>query len=377
MTGNGAAVLLAGLGGAAAWWAGYPAGAPIGLAAALLLLVAAAWRIGVTGPTRLTFTVDPGAVHRGDVVTAQLGVECTARWPGTVHATVAVLGDPRPATLPTAGPPVRLTRTANRRGHLESAVLQPRRIGPLWIAARRVTPPPPVHTTVLPRRWPFAAAAPSSPTDDDGEASARAGGPVFAGLREYAEGDDIRHIDWAASARAPTGPWIVRHRVLARVAAIRIVLDPTRPADPATPADPSDAAGGPGAADRFETAVDIAYSMAHATARGTGAPPTVVTVLDGRLAAPEGIAAIGDVLARVAPASTPGGLAAALRHAGRTRGATTVVVSAADPGGPLDAAVLFRVGRPERDARRHGRTLVVDVPDLPAVARAWAAVVAR
>ncbi|MDR7327370.1 MULTISPECIES: DUF58 domain-containing protein [Catenuloplanes] len=86
-----------------------------------------------------------------------------------------------------------------------------------------------------------------SDTDDGRPAPIGAGtGAVFAGLREYEAGDDIRHIDWAASARAADDDVLyVRQFGPSLADGLLIVLDP---------------AAGPA----FETAVDLAYSLAAA-----------------------------------------------------------------------------------------------------------------
>jgi hypothetical protein len=365
VTGNGVAVLVAGGVALGGWLLGYPGAAPVALLAAALLLVAAGWRVLAAGGGEIGLEVSPPTVHRGHRVTVSLSVRAGAlrRRGGPVHATVTVLDAAATGTV-TAGT---WTQVATRRGRATSRVTAAARVGPLWLSGRRLGDTPPVQTTVLPRLHPFPALSPPAWVDDDGRASTKPGGPVFASLRDYVDGDDIRLIDWAASARTGDGSLVVRQKVLARTRLFRLVLDP----DPGT-----------GAPEDFETAVDVAYSVAHAVHRMVGHRPAFTTVVDGRVVAPVGLAAIGTVLAEVSACPVPGCLATLLRPAVRHRGLTTVVVTTGS-GVPLPLSraagpsVLLRVGGAAAAGRaqRVGRAAVFDVPDLAAAAVAWEMVV--
>jgi hypothetical protein len=223
-----------------------------------------------------------------------------------------------------------------------------------------MTGSPPVATTVLPRRYPFALVRSAAlgvprPTGLD------QGGTVFANLREYVDGDDARLVNWPASARTHDGSLLVRQHLLSRAPAFRLVLDPD-----------------PGAGlEGFETAVDIAYSLAGAVPR-----PVLVTAAEGRPVTATGLAAIESRLTIVEPCPRhPYGSGEAcpnplLRDA--TGGTVTVVVSAAARSTTAwrQASILFQVGLPAAP-RRLGALTVFPVPDLAAAARAWATMVNR
>ncbi|WP_396230600.1 DUF58 domain-containing protein [Frankia sp. ACN1ag] len=81
------------------------------------------------------------------------------------------------------------------------------------------------------------------------------GGVTFHRLREYAPGDDPRHLHWRSSARA--GTLLVRQYVDPSEPATTVVLDTRRRAYP--PGDPGAAA--------FDAAVDAAASVLLASAR--------------------------------------------------------------------------------------------------------------
>ena len=92
-----------------------------------------------------------------------------------------------------------------RRGDLHSASVTVRSFGPLGLAARQRTLPCPAVLRVLP---PFAAkrhlpAKLRRLRELDGNASVqlRGAGTEFDSLRDYVRGDDVRSIDWRATAR--------------------------------------------------------------------------------------------------------------------------------------------------------------------------------
>lgn len=92
-----------------------------------------------------------------------------------------------------------------RRGELHSASVTVRSFGPLGLAARQRTLPSPAVLLVLP---PFHAKRhlPSRLRrlrELDGNASVqlRGAGTEFDSLRDYVRGDDVRSIDWRATAR--------------------------------------------------------------------------------------------------------------------------------------------------------------------------------
>ena len=98
-----------------------------------------------------------------------------------------------------------VTLRPERRGELDSKTVTVRSFGPLGLAARQQTLPCPAKLRVLP---PFHAKAhlPSKLRrlrELDGNASVqlRGAGTEFDSLRDYVRGDDVRSIDWRATAR--------------------------------------------------------------------------------------------------------------------------------------------------------------------------------
>lgn len=105
--------------------------------------------------------------------------------------------------------------TPFRRGERTAAHVTVRSFGPLRLAARQATIALPGSTRVLP---PFTARKhlPSRLArlrELDGRTSVmiRGQGTEFDSLREYVRGDDVRSIDWRATARRPSasGPQLV------------------------------------------------------------------------------------------------------------------------------------------------------------------------
>lgn len=93
-----------------------------------------------------------------------------------------------------------------RRGDLRAAGVTVRLRGPIGLAARQRTLPVPGTVRALPA-FPSRVALPSRLArlrDLDGRAAVRVrgAGTEFDSLREYVPGDDVRSIDWRASARS-------------------------------------------------------------------------------------------------------------------------------------------------------------------------------
>lgn len=191
------------------------------------------------------------------------------------------------------------------------------RVRPRHVALR----PPPEHVSDV----------------DDGRPAPIGVGTVFTGLREYEAGDDIRHIDWAASARAPDDDVLyVRQFGPSLADDLLIVLDP---------------AAGPG----FETAVDLAYSLACAGGH--------LAVL-GRAGVRRGPADAADLLIGLRPAPVPvTGLS----------GAPVVVTTDATRAGALSAtaALVLAVTAADGPAVGAAGGPVVPVADLAAARTAW------
>jgi uncharacterized protein (DUF58 family) len=100
---------------------------------------------------------------------------------------------------------VSTTLAPRRRGTLRSTSVTVRSWGPLGVAARQVTHPVPGQISVLPpfrsRRHLPSRLARLREMDGRSAVRTRGGGTEFDSLRDYVRGDDVRSIDWRATAR--------------------------------------------------------------------------------------------------------------------------------------------------------------------------------
>jgi hypothetical protein len=152
----------------------------------------------------------------------------------------------------------------SRRGTLTAGPLQLRRTDPLGlvVAERRIAGTASVQ--VRPRRHPIATLPSGRWRDLEGPTrEISKGTATFHQLRDYVPGDDMRHVDWRATAR--TGDLIVREHV-----------DTTKP-EVVVIVDNRDRAIGE---DDFEEAVDVAASVL-AAAEQAGFP-TRLLLADGQ-----------------------------------------------------------------------------------------------
>lgn len=179
-----------------------------GLAAADVLLAANARTLEIS-------RVLPERALRDQPVAGELRVRNVGR--RTLRAHV------RDAWQPTAGaPPERLSVVVppgerrgaalrllpRRRGELRSEFVVVRSGGPLGLAGRQATIPAPARLRVLPpftsRRHLPSRLARLRELDGNTTLQVRGPGTEFDSLREYVRGDDVRSIDWRATARAGT-----------------------------------------------------------------------------------------------------------------------------------------------------------------------------
>lgn len=178
---------------------------------------------------------EPGTIRLGDPATAGLRVSAARSgrvqlrdaWQPSAGAT-----DNRHRLRLEAGEPRQLTTPLlpRRRGDLDAAGVTVRTWGPLGLAARQRTYDVPGTVRALP---PFESRKhlPSRLArlrDLDGRAAVRVRGQgtEFDSLREYVRGDDVRSIDWRASARTPHV--VVRTWQPERDRRVVIVLDTSR-----------------------------------------------------------------------------------------------------------------------------------------------------
>lgn len=200
-------------------------GEPLTLAAWLILVVVvAAADLALAGsPRRIILSRElPGRVRLGETVPVTLFLANTGS--RRVRGQVRDGWQPSAGAAPTRAPidlpagerrAVVFALTPFRRGERRTAHVTLRSFGPLRLAARQATIAVPGAITVLP---PFASRKhlPSRLArlrELDGATSVmvRGQGTEFDSLRDYVRGDDVRSIDWRATARRreAAGPRLV------------------------------------------------------------------------------------------------------------------------------------------------------------------------
>ncbi|WP_144208370.1 DUF58 domain-containing protein [Mycobacterium tilburgii] len=158
-----------------------------------------------------------------------------------------------------------------RRGDQRAAVVTARSIGPLGLAGRQASRPVPGQIRVLPpflsRKHLPSRLAKLREIDGLLPTLIRGQGTEFDSLREYVVGDDVRSIDWRASARR--ADVMVRTWRPERVRRVVIVLDTGRMAagrigvDPTSYGPAADPAGWP----RLDWSMDAALLLAALASR--------------------------------------------------------------------------------------------------------------
>jgi uncharacterized protein (DUF58 family) len=154
-----------------------------------------------------------------------------------------------------------------RRGDQRAAVVTARSIGPLGLAGRQGSQPVPGQVRVLPpflsRKHLPARLAKLREIDGLLPTLIRGQGTEFDSLREYVVGDDVRSIDWRASARR--ADVMVRTWRPERDRRVVIVLDTGRMAAGRVGVDPTaaDPAGWP----RLDWSMDAALLLAALASR--------------------------------------------------------------------------------------------------------------
>lgn len=277
----------------------------------------------------------------------------------------------RDAWQPTAGAPaerarldvaagdrqtIGMTLIPRRRGELRSEFTTVRSLGPLGIAGRQATLPAPGRLRVLPpfrsRRHLPSRLARLRELDGMTSVQIRGQGTEFDSLREYVRGDDVRSIDWRATARARST--MLRTWRPERDRHVVIVIDTGRTS-----------AGRVGDETRLDAAMEATLLLA-ALADAAGDHVHVVLVdrvVRGRVTGRRGAAllpALVDAMSSVEPQLIDTDWHTALNEAARMthQPALTVLVTA------LDAASASRalLGALPRLTSR-GRVIVASVTD--------------
>lgn len=149
-----------------------------------------------------------------------------------------------------------------RRGDQRSAAVTARSIGPLGLAGRQQSRPVPGRVRVLPpflsRKHLPSRLARLREIDGLSPTLTRGQGTEFDSLREYVVGDDVRSIDWRATARR--SDVVVRTWRPERDRRVVIVLDTGRTAAGRVGVDPT--ASDPGGWPRLDWSMDAALLLA-------------------------------------------------------------------------------------------------------------------
>ncbi|MEV7660998.1 DUF58 domain-containing protein [Paenarthrobacter sp. NPDC089316] len=187
-----------------------------------------------------------------------------------------------------------VTLAPGRRGDLESPHVTIRSLGPLGLAARQRTRPLPGQMRVLP---PFHSKRhlPSKLRklrELDGKAAVqiRGAGTEFDSLRDYVRGDDVRSIDWRATARRTSV--VVRTWRPERDRRVVVVLDTSRTAAARIEDEP-----------RLDTGIEAALLLAVLAERGGDRVDFLA--FDRRLRARVESASKGNLLGQLVQATAP------------------------------------------------------------------------
>lgn len=299
----------------------------LGLGLAALVACAAAALAVVEAPhVGLDRSVHPHEVDRGRPAEVVLGFQGTSHRgrPFTVIETVG--GERRSAAMPAlrAGErsSIAYELDTSRRGTIVAGPLVLRRRDPLGlvVAERRLSGTASVQ--VRPRRHRVAMLPSGRWRDLEGPTrEISRGTATFHQLRDYVPGDDLRHINWRATAR--TGDLIVREHVDTTKPEVVVIVDNRRRAM---------------TEDDFEEGVDVAASVLDAADRAGF--PTRLLFADNRVELDDHVAELGHLdrltVVRQSDAASLRELADALR----ARGRSLVFVS-----GTLDADDLQLVSK--------------------------------
>jgi uncharacterized protein (DUF58 family) len=241
---------------------------PVTLLVLLLLLVAAVAfdvaRAGAVAPLVLR-REGPTACRLGDRVDVVLSVANPGPRPvrGVLRDAWAPSAGAGPRTQPLDVPPgqrrlLTTTLQPTRRGDRHPDRVTVRSVGPLGVAARQGRHEVPWRVRVQPpfisRRFLPEKLARLRTLDGRVAARVRGQGTEFDALREYVEGDDVRSIDWRATARRREV--VVRTWRPERDRRLLLVLDTGRTS-----------AGRVGDAPRLDAALDAALLLAALATR--------------------------------------------------------------------------------------------------------------
>ncbi|GJF08136.1 membrane protein [Mycolicibacterium cyprinidarum] len=364
-----------------------------------LLVVAVAVDVALAGsPRSLALTRSgPTSARLGQPVAATLMIDNGGRsrfrgvirdaWPPSARA------EPRthPVALP-AGQRVTFETQLRpmRRGDQVSALITARSVGPLGLAGRQGSHSVPWQIRILPpflsRKHLPSRLARLRELEGMTPVRIRGQGTEFDSLREYVVGDDVRSIDWRATARR--ADVVVRTWRPERDRRVVIVLDTGRTSAGRVGVDPTDA--DPGGWPRLDWSMDAALLLAALAARAGDhvdflAHDRVTRAGVFNASRTELLAHLVEAMAPLEPAlieSDPGALVAAVLRRSRRRALVVLLTdlnaSAIDEGllkvlPQLTAkhqVLLAAVADPRVDTLAAGRADAVAVYDAAAAERA-------
>lgn len=341
-------------------------------------------------PITATLTIDNGGRRRFRGVVRDAWAPSTRAEP-RIHPVNIAAG--QQVTVETILRPV-------RRGDQLSALVTARSVGPLGLAGRQGSHRVPWQIRILPpflsRKHLPSRLARLRELEGMTPVLIRGQGTEFDSLREYVVGDDVRSIDWRATARR--ADVVVRtwrperdRRVVivldtGRTSAGRVGVDPTRVRLPASPAEADPGSGWP----RLDWSMDAALLLAALAARAGDhvdflAHDRVTRAGVFNASRTELLSYLVDAMAPLEPAlveSDPRSLASAIQRRVRRRALVVLLTdlnaSAIDEGlmtvlPQLTAkhhVVLAAVADPRVDTLAAGRADAVAVYDAAAAERA-------
>ncbi|QFZ21037.1 DUF58 domain-containing protein [Saccharothrix syringae] len=223
---------------------------------------------------------------------------------------------------------LRPTRRGDRWAHRVTV----RAVGPLGLAARQGSHEVPWAVRVLPpfpsRRHLPPLLARLRELDGRRAAQVRGRGTEFDSLREYVAGDDVRSIDWRASARS--GDLVVRTWRPERGRHVVLVLDTGRTS-----------AGRVGDAPRLDAAMDAALLLGALAGRAGDRVDLLAHDRRLRVAARGSLPALVDAMADLEPELVESDARAVVREVlGRTRRRSLVVLLTGLDPAPLEQGLL-------------------------------------
>lgn len=252
----------------------WPATTFVVLLAALVVAVVADIALAASPRKLRCSRIGETAARLGQPVDAELVVENAGgrRFRGQIRDAWAPSARPEPRTHPVniaAAQQVRLATQLRpvRRGDQRSALVTARSIGPLGLAGRQGSHRVPWQIRILPpflsRKHLPARLAKLRELEGMTPVLIRGQGTEFDSLREYVIGDDVRSIDWRATARR--GDVVVRTWRPERDRRVVIVLDTGRTSAGRVGVDPT--ASDPGGWPRLDWSMDAALLLAALAAR--------------------------------------------------------------------------------------------------------------